>query len=557
MTYRLKLYLDTSIDIKEETSTVFTSKMLKYEPSGGRKLALENYPMFTPYVAYPKERILNMKYYQRVELFFNKTKFKRIIMARWNGRKDVDKKQQKKREETNLDIFIKAIMPTAYPIVNNYNKSYEYFESTNLFDITTKGIGEGLPLPRRFRKEFSHLIVNNNTYTITGITLKNDIYNHPIYSKLINEYANIDSADLDINIQQDEEDFYEREFFKTYKTVTSSGKSSGGPLKDQTLWEIINNSANEFNDGQNGPMVKRFDDFVKSLVGRPVDDRYQKVQVFYKALGSLSHEGLNKRNDYDKEVTRLSFMNTTGNYLNILYENRDSIDLLPQINRELITSETVQRLRVILKEFGKLTIKKKAFDYMERKEFDFSGEGEVREKEIREYIEKINPSFRKFSDMLLSLQKTRFIQNEKMREVIQKRKTSIFKDILRCREDQTECKDLIEKEEILNVGLDRIKDEGSSNFTTVELYLMVNVIEGDMNTENYKKIKCNYLDKSLGSIFESFFYPAKTWDISTRKIFFSVKDELERIEKNKKDKKNKTKSKKKVPKKYNNKTKKR
>ena len=194
---------------------------------------------------------------------------------------------------------------------------------------------------------------------------------------------------------------------------------------------------------------------------------------------------------------------------------------------------------------------------MERKEFDFSSEGEVREKEIREYIEKINPSFRKFSDMLLSLQKNRFIQNEKMREVIQKRNTSIFKDIVRCREDQTECKDLIEKEKILNVGLDRIKDEGSSNFTTVELYLMVNVIEGDMNTENYKKIKCNYLDKSLCSIFESFFYPAKTWDISTRKIFFSVKDELERIEKDKKDKKNKTKSNKKVPKKDNNKTKKR
>ena len=556
MAYRLKLYLDTSIDIKEETSTVFTSKMLKYEPSSRRKLVLENYPMFTPYVAYPKERILNMRYYQRVELFFNKTKFKRIIMATWNGRKDVDKKQQKKREETNLDIFIKAIMPTAYPIVNNYNKSYEYFESTSLFDITTKGIGEGLPLPRRFRKEFSHLIVNNNTYTITGITLKNDIYNHPIYSKLISEYANIDSADLDINIEQDEEDFYEKEFFKKYKTVTSSGTSRGGPLGDSTLWQIINNTADEFNDG-NGPKTRAFTAFVDSLVGRPVDDRYQKVQVFYKALGSLSYEGLNNKNDYDVKGTRIDFLNRTGNYLNILYENRDSIDLLPQINRELITSETVQRLRVILKEFGKLTIKKKAFDYMERKEFDFSSEGEVREKEIREYIEKINPSFRKFSDMLLSLQKNRFIQNEKMREVIQKRKTTIFKDIVRCREDQTECKDLIEKEEILNVGLDRIKDEGSSNFTTVELYLMVNVIEGDMNTENYKKIKCNYLDKSLGSIFESFFYPAKTWDISTRKIFFSVKDELERIEKDKKDKKNKTKSNKKVPKKDNNKTKKR
>ena len=74
MAYKLKLYLDTSIYIKEETSTVFTSKMLKYEPSTGRKLVLENYPMFTPYVAYPKERILNMRYYQRVELFFNKTK---------------------------------------------------------------------------------------------------------------------------------------------------------------------------------------------------------------------------------------------------------------------------------------------------------------------------------------------------------------------------------------------------------------------------------------------------------------------------------------------------
>ena len=515
MAYRLKLYLDTSIDVKEETSTVFTSSMLKYEPSGGRKLALESYPMFTPYVTYPKERILNMKYYQRVELFFNKSKFKRIIMSTWNGRKDTNKEQQKRREENNLDVFIKAIMPTAYPVVNNYNKSYEYFEGNKLFDITTKGIGQGLPfLPGRFRKEFSHLIIGNSTYTITGVTLKNDIFNHPIYSKLIREFANIESTDIDVNIKKDENDFYEKEFFKKFENSEGS---------ENTLWENL-----DLND-------QSIDEFVTRLGNRVVDEKYQMIQIFYKTLQDIKNSRFNYesyKGDWKNRSIEIE------NKLNVLYENRASIELLIQING--INYNQQNQLRAVLKEFGKIWIKKKALDYMEKKEFDFSSEGS-REQDIREYIEKIKQSFKQFSDMLMNLSKDRFIQNEVMRETIQKRKTNNFKDLLLCREDKSSCQTVIDKD-LLYVGLDRTKGESNNNFTTVEIYLMVNVIEGDMNTQNYKKIKCKYLDKSLGSIFESFFYPAKTWDISTRKVFFSVKDELKKVDEMNKRKTKKKKS---------------
>ena len=58
---------------------------------------------------------------------------------------------------------------------------------------------------------------------------------------------------------------------------------------------------------------------------------------------------------------------------------------------------------------------------------------------------------------------------------------------------------------------------------------MINVIEGEMNSKNYKKLKCYYLDKSLGSMFDSIFYTKNNWDISNKKIFFSIKDEVKSI----------------------------
>ena len=253
------------------------------------------------------------------------------------------------------------------------------------------------------------------------------------------------------------------------------------------------------------------------------------IQIFYKTLQDIKNSGFIFKENRSIEIE---------NKLNVLYENRASIELLIQING--IKYNQQNQLRAVLKEFGKIWIKKKALDYMEKKEFDFSSEGS-REQDIREYIEKINPSFKQFSDMLMNLSKNRFIQNEVMRETIQKRKTNNFKDLLLCREDKSSCQTVIDKD-LLYVGLDRTKGESNNNFTTVEIYLMVNVIEGDMNTQNYKKIKCKYLDKSLGSIFESFFYPAKTWDISTRKVFFSVKDELKKVDEMNKRKTEKKKS---------------
>lgn len=506
MAYRIKLHLDTSIDTQDSSDILLTSKMLRYETPTKRKLALEEYPMFSPYVTYPKERILNMKHYQRIELFFNKARFKRVIMSSWNGKKDSNSEQQHKREQNNLDIFIKAIMPTAYPIVNNYTKSYNYFENDKLFDFTTKGVGSSLPfIPGRFRKEFSHLKMGENIYTITGVVLKNDIFNHPIYSKLIREYANIENSDSvqSTNLEEEEKDFYLKEFYKT-----DSGK---------TLWQYLEGEVT----------TAKLNNYNATIAGRVINDDITTLKTFYQALLDL----VDKRDSTFKKEDFPGNKNAIENKLNILYDSVKAIDKINTIGG--VTNNQQTRLRSILREFGKLWIKKKARKYIQDQEFDFSSEGS-REKDIRDYVEKLNPSFKKFSDMLSQLQKDRYIQNIEMREAIQKRKTDIFKSLLACRNNNSSCTEMVNKN-LIRVGLDRVKEK--ENFTTIDLYLMINVIEGDLNKDNYKKVKCSYLDKSLGSIFESFFYPSQTWDISTRKVFFSIKKEVEKVDKEEKERK--------------------
>jgi hypothetical protein len=400
-------------------------------------------------------------------------------MSSWNGVKD-NEEEQLKREKNNIDVFIAAILPTAYPVANNYDKSYDFFQSdpedetvfSNFLSFT--------------KSEFSHLKINQKIYTVVGVILKNDVFNHPVYGPFLQEFANVEQQAAS---NDDTEGF--DEFYKKYLIQNK-----------YTLWERLN--------GLKGSTSRSTS--TKILIeDQQVDKMIGILQSIYNTTGVVDppQEDIRKIEDW----------------FNYLSEHSSTIR---NLDRRDATYSDITELNRIVKEFGKIWIKKKALEYIREKKFDFSSEG-TREKEIREYIEKINPSFRKFSDTIKILQKDRMIENKAMRELIKKTDTKKMEDLLSCRNDQSKCSD---PEGLIHVGFDRIKTKDST-FSTIEICLMVNAIEGNINDENLKKIKCSYLNKSLGSLFQSFLHPLKTWDITNRKMFFSIQDDLVKLEKKK------------------------
>ena len=482
MSYRLKIILDTSIPFDKKQEVILTSKLLDYNPK--RKLPLEEYPLFSPNVTYSRDLILRMPYHKRVELFFNTQKFKKNIMALWNGIDDNNEKERIKREKNNIDVFIAAILPTSYPVANNHERSYDFFES-DIDNSVLSNIMSSFSVG-----EFSHLKINQKIYTVVGVIMRNDVFNHPLYSSFLQEFANVTGVVL----KYDSDGF--DEFYNKY-------------VKYNELWDRLARLARLTLATTKGSFSSREENAVNQM--------HEIIESIFSSSDKKELEDLfNYLSEHEPTITRL--------------------------DRIKATYSDIKELKLIVKEFGKIWVRKKALEYIKDKKFDFSSEG-TREKEIREYIEKINPSFRKFSDMMKNLQKDRMIENKEMSELIKKMDTTKLSELLACRSDHAKCAILIppskdedtKVESLLHVGLDRIKTKESS-FTTIELYLMVNVIEGNINSENLKKIKCSYLDKALGSQFESFLHPLKTWDITNRKIFFSIQEDLLKIETKKKGK---------------------
>jgi hypothetical protein len=485
MSYRLKVILDTSIPFDKKQEVMLTSSLLEYNPK--RKLPLEEYPWFSPNVTYSKNEIMKMPYYKRIELFFNTQKFKKNILALWNGIKDTNVEQQTRREINNVDVFISAILPTSYPVANNYEKSYDFFDSgNNIFSSILSSFS---------KSEFSHLKINQKMYTVVGVILRNDVFNHPFYSSFLQELANVEQhavVDEDKGGFQTFYDDHVKKNTKLWGSFTTATKPTRTPYKDEfEIFQIFDTS------------IK-----INDLLGTNPPD-------------TVSQDNIEK----------------FQNWFNYLNEHSSSIGGLDKAN---VSFSDINKLKLIVNEFGKLWIKKRALEYITSKKFDFSSEGK-REKEIREYIEKINPSFRKFSDMILDLQKNRLIENKSMKEIIKKKDIKELTQLIKCRTDQSKCAECLDKN-LIYVGLDRIKSKESA-FTTIEICLMVNLIEGNINSENYKKIKCSYLDKSLGSLFENFMNPLNTWDITDRKMFFSIQNEISQIEATKDSQKDKKKGK--------------
>jgi len=181
---QLKIMIKTSIPGNDEYID-FTSDLLDVK----KTKSLSKLPFFLGTQAYPRIKLQNFSYERIVEFFFNKSTFQKRMRS--TTRKRHSETKIKEIKIANLELTLRLLFPTNFPLVNNIDNSLEYIVPTkNIF--TLKGSNVFNVLPRRFNRKFSYLNIGSEIYTITKTVWNNDVMNHPVYSEIIKTYKEFD-----------------------------------------------------------------------------------------------------------------------------------------------------------------------------------------------------------------------------------------------------------------------------------------------------------------------------------------------------------------------------
>ena len=130
----------------------------------------------------------------------------------------------------------------------------------------------------------------------------------------------------------------------------------------------------------------------------------------------------------------------------------------------------------------------------------------------------------------------KFVGTKKGKITLKEKGTSskgIFETLSECKDVNKKCKNNEQSIKFLNVGLDEIKDAKSKGFQTVtvyEAYVQANVIKGKITKENYGKLKCSYLNYSLGAMFQRLKKKTSENFIVKNKVYFDLEEEIKKVD---------------------------
>jgi DNA-binding transcriptional regulator YhcF (GntR family) len=216
-------------------------------------------------------------------------------------------------------------------------------------------------------------------------------------------------------------------------------------------------------------------------------------------------------------------------------------------------------LRKFVNKIRKHDIALRAYDYVSTNA-DYTDDPD--KSQIDQIIRDKFKNFQSYSSALLSLAKTRrisnpywkleadkFVGSEKgkiraKQENNEEQGDDIFELLSQCRSINARCKKNKKPMAVkyLNIGLDELKfgsgdkDKGSaktSGFSTdnvYEAYIQTNVIKGKITRENYTKLKCSYLNYSLGSMYKRMMKQTKENFIIGNKVYFDLEKQIAKVE---------------------------
>lgn len=476
-----------------------------------KKYKFSDLPYITKSMKYPAKKLFALvknNYIKMLRFFFDKKYFETKLSGFMRSEKIQKNDDEDEILKFNINIMIELLFPTTFPALRNFSSSFdEYIKGKNIGNYSFK---ESV-----YSTNFSYLKHSGKTYTITKVTWLNDLFNHPIYRSFIEEFNN---------------------YSIWAKNEEKNIKGRIGLLKEKIIGRIINENVHdslyiknylEVFDSNKGPNAISQDvkDEMKSKDFRDYEKKkfYDTLDDFHKLFNEFL-ENINKDVDFDKIYSNIEDMNEMFKRLN---ENKS-------VTLKGVKKEFTNNLSVIFKELKKINILSKV-----SKKYITEGEVNIKlEGEDEDVVKELNTNYKRFIDFIdkikVLLTPIRESSNTELQNIIieySENKSNKFGEILR----------KIKEEFILLKPISYFSsDINKSNLYTginfinktdykaphYEVYLGIDVMEGEINNSNLKQIKCKYRGLYLGQETELYFSKYNKYDFSTHRVYVPIKEDF-------------------------------
>ncbi len=183
-----------------------TSDLLIYDTATNQVPNLTNkLPLITGSIKYDEKFLFNLstKYFHKLlEFFFDRQEFEKRCNAMTTEYNVKSREEYNKNVEKNVEIMLTLLFPTKFPVMRNFNTSYnEFIKREGPGEVSFKfAVGLDKDGSLTLGNRYSYIKLEGGEYTVTKILWLNDIFNHPVYREFINEYRDY--------IQKSDERYY-------------------------------------------------------------------------------------------------------------------------------------------------------------------------------------------------------------------------------------------------------------------------------------------------------------------------------------------------------------
>lgn len=497
----IKIY--TNIPDKEKQIVDFTRNMLIADSTSGNDIILTDLPFFTTEVEYPVYLLNKLDYQERINFFFNANKFIEILKQYYNKDDELlnststentedeannsyyDKRERRTRK--NIMTMLEVLFPTKFPVINDIHASYDFLKGKQ----STRALWFN-PFQTHY---FSYLKINGKTYTIKRTVWLNDMLNHPVYRKMLVEYRKIrkwadeqlyskdskfnkpeEQLNENKNKIQAELDDIKQIIEKLNKIIGSSNATSGFTALANIIKDFNMNDDKSFNDLFEADWIKGIDD---------------KKQLITKV--PPTEEVTNDRKKIIKKVDTLKKLHTNMQQINKVIKevNEYFTKNLNDVNKKEVA---VRKFQVAMNEY-KDPFRKSSNIYLQH---------------LIDGLFKDDSTAMQYYKLLDIIYK-KYIQGNTL--------------------EPSEIKILnggsnVEPK-LVNVGISYI-NIGDSKKPTREVYFMIDLIEGEVNNDNFSSIYCPFMGDYLGNQLEYLISEMRTsnknmWAVDSNRKMFSLK----------------------------------
>jgi hypothetical protein len=480
---QIKILLETNIP--GINSQLVLDRTMIYHPTIKSTAKFSKYPFTTEDSKIPKSFLQRLSYKERVKFFFRKEIFMQTMQEHSFAMEGDDEDILLYNLATTMEI----LFPTIFPYINDHRISYDrYVLNESNASFTLKGSVPNM-LQWMFpslKADYSYLKVNGKVYTVGYTMVLNDIFNHPKYKRLLEEYETFSkwrsskSSEITKILDQKKESLYE---------VTSE--------RGKEVFESLKKKVNESHKTYNSEYNKsRYAERILTL-----DNMAHEITEIVKAIDNFNNlKGEMDKSKHSETMNKVkdALLKHISIFSELFYKEKRLFSLetryMSVLDEIIALNEEISILNIIKNDYFGMVI---------NGNFDVGPSGEGSSNKVKSYVAKNYPQYSEFIKVIQSYNGTRSESSNKA-----------LQNILKAISSKKGSKELSEFFESLNVrnftddnirkaantGVEKVND--TKEKTYYEGSVFIYVIGGELNHDNKRKINCKYYDYDLGRAWE-------------------------------------------------------